>query len=165
MRSPARWAARKEAVLARSTKDAWLQGPSDLTEAEVEDVPVPGQSVRVRGLSARYSAEVQSQFKLETVGNAQVAKIDQSTMELLQFVHGCIEPEFTIDEAQKIQERMGASFRKVIAKIDELSGIDKEAIEKAEQRFQDGGTESPGSAGNGVAAGGSRPDVPARAGA
>jgi hypothetical protein len=151
--------------LARSTKDAWLQGPSDLTEAEVEDVPVPGQSVRVRGLSARYSAEVQGQLRLVQEGNAQVAKIDVPAMELLQFVHGCIEPEFTIDEAQKIQERMGASFRKVIAKIDELSGIDKEAIEKAEQRFQDGGTESPGSAGNGVAAGGSRPDVPARAGA
>jgi len=151
--------------MSRSTKESWLQGPGDLKEADVEDVPVPGESVRVRGLSARYSAEVQGQLKLIQEGTSQVAKIDVPTMELLQFVHGVIDPVFTQDEAQQIQERFGPSFRKVIAEIDRLSGIDKEAIEKTEQRFPGGGAGEARVDGNGVAAGDSRSDVPARAGA
>ena len=62
--------------MARSTKESWLTGPGDLQEADVEDVPVPGQSVRVRALSARYSAEVQGKLKLTQEGREQVAKID-----------------------------------------------------------------------------------------
>jgi hypothetical protein len=151
--------------MSRSTKESWLQGPGDLKEADVEDVPVPGESVRVRGLSARYSAEVQGQLKLIQEGTSQVAKIDVPTMELLQFVNGVIDPVFTLEEARAVQERMGPSFKKVIAKIDELSGIDKEAIEKTEQRFPDRGTSPAGMDGNGVAAGDSGSDVPVRAGA
>jgi hypothetical protein len=151
--------------LSRS-KESWLQGPSDLKEADVEDVPVRGESVRVRGLSARYSAEVQSQLKLEQDGSAQVAKIDVASMERLQFVHGVIDPVFTEAEARTIQEKFGPAFRKVVAKIDELSGIDKDAIEATEQRFPVGGAEANGSSlGDGVAAGSPGPDLLARAGA
>lgn len=133
------------------SKESWLTGPGDLAEADVEDVPVSGESVRVRALSARYSAEVQSQVKMVNEGVSQVAKIDVATMEVLQFVHGVIDPQFTLDEAKQIQERFGPAFRKVIAKIDELSGIDKEAIEKTEQRFPDRVPDEEGSAlGNGV---------------
>jgi hypothetical protein len=136
----------------RSTKDAWLTSQGDLTEADVEDVPVKGQSVRVRALSARYSAEVQSQVKMVNEGRSQVAKIDVPTMEMLQFVHGVIEPQFTPDEARQVQEKFGPAFRKVIKVIDDLSGIDKEAIESTEQRFQDGAADAQGAAlGNGVA--------------
>ena len=41
--------------MARSTKDGWLSGPGALAEAEVEDVPVKGQSVRVRALPAAFA--------------------------------------------------------------------------------------------------------------
>lgn len=131
--------------MARSTKDAWLTGPGDLKEEDVDDVPVQGQSVRVRGLSARYSAEVQGQLKLITEGREQVAKIDVAAMELLQFVHGVVDPQFNESEARQIQEKFGPAFRKVVAKIDELSGIDKEAIEQTEQRFPVGGASQNGS--------------------
>src|ERR1044072_5032271 len=103
-------------VMTRS-KDAWLNGPGDLAEATVEDVPVPGQSVQVRALSARYSAEVQSQLKLTGDGREQVATLDGPAMELLQSQHGCIDPEFTLEEARLIQEKYGRAFRKVVAKI------------------------------------------------
>jgi hypothetical protein len=137
--------------MSRSTKEAWLSGQGDLKEADVEDVPVRGQSVRVRALSARYSAEVQSQVKMVSEGRSQVAKIDVPTMEMLQFVHGVIEPQFTPDEAKLVQERFGPAFRKVIAKIDEISGIDKEAIEQTEQRFHGGAADAEGIAvGNGT---------------
>jgi len=146
----------------RSTKEAWLTGDGDLREAEVEDVPVPGQSVRVRALSAKYSAEVQGQMKLVSDGRDQVAKIDVARMELLQFVHGCIDPTFSEPEAEIILAKFGPAARKIIAKIDELSGIDKEAIEKTEERFPGGGTEpDPGVAvSDGVAAGNGGSDLP-----
>ena len=150
----------------RSTKESWLQGPGDLREEEVTDVPVKGSTVLVRGLPARYSAEVMSQTKLTTVGREQVAKIDVPTMEMLQFVHGCVDPKFTPDEARVVQERYGPAFRKVIAKIDELSGIDKEAIEKAEETFPAGGDSADGAdVGDGVTAGNGRPDLHVRTGA
>ena len=118
-----------------STKDAWLGGTGDLAEADVEDVPVKGQKVRVRALPARYSAAMQSQMKIETVHGEQVAKIDVAQMEILQFAHGVINPQFSEEDARQVAEKYGPAFRKVIEKVDELSGIDKEAIEKTEQRF------------------------------
>lgn len=152
--------------MARSTKEAWLQGPGDLKEADVEDVPVPGQSVRVRGLPAKYAAEVQGQLKLVTEGREQVAKIDVATMEMLQFVHGVIDPMFTPDEARSIQERFGPAFRKVVEKIDELSGIDKEAIEQTTARFPSGGeSETRPDVGDETPDGSSGPDIPVRASA
>jgi hypothetical protein len=150
----------------RSTKDSWLNGPGDLKEADVDDVPTPGESVRVRGLPAKYSAEVQSQLKLTQQGRDQVAKIDVAAMEMLQFVHGVIDPTFTVDEARVIQERFGAAFRKVVAKIDELSGIDKDAIEQVEQRFPDHGAMEAGALVDpGAPTGDSRSDLPVRVGA
>jgi hypothetical protein len=152
--------------MARSTKESWLTGPGDLKEADVEDVPVPGESVRVRALSARWSAEVQGQLKLTQEGRDQVAKIDVPAMELLQFQHGVIDPEFNADEARQVQTRFGPAFRKVIAKIDELSGIDKEAIEATEQRFPAGGAGEEGpDVGDGASNGSPGPDLHVRAGA
>lgn len=135
----------------RSTRDAWLQGPGDLLEADVEDVPVRGQSVRVRGLPAAYSNQATSEALELITGRRgeQTAHINTEKLEVLQFAHGCIEPTFTVDEARQIAQKYGPAFRKVIAKIDELSGVDKEAIEKTNATFQAGGEES----GNGRAAG------------
>jgi hypothetical protein len=148
------------------SKDAWLTGPGDLKEEVVEDVPVKGQSVLVRGLPAKYSAEVQSQLKMTQEGREQIAKIDIASMERLQFQYGCVDPQFSAAEAAAIQERFGAAFRKVVSKIDELSGIDKDAIEKVEQRFPDGGAAPSGpDVGDGTPAGSAGPDVPVRTGA
>lgn len=151
--------------MARSTKEAWLKGPGDLKEADVEDVPVKGETVRVRGLPAKYSAEVSSQMKMTQEGREQVARVDVATMEVLQFAHGVIDPTFTQEEALEVQKRFGPAFRKVIEKIDELSGIDKEALENAEQRFPVGGEGASGANGESASARGGRPVVPVRDGA
>ena len=149
----------------RSTKDAWLTGPGDLREADVEDVPVAGQSVRVRALSARWSAAVQGQMKLVQEGTEQVARLDVPTMERLQFVHGVIDPQFSEAEAAHVQETFGPAFRKVIAKIDELSGINKDEIENVETRFPAGVAPAEGDHGDdGSAAGDGGSDVHVRAG-
>jgi len=124
--------------MSRSAKDAWLSGQGDLREDDVVvDFPNKGDTVRVRALPARFSAEVQSQMKVQTEGREQIARIDVAEMERLQFAHGVIDPVFTVEEAGLAQQTMGPAFRMVVNRIDELSGLDKEAIEKVEQRFPD----------------------------
>jgi hypothetical protein len=153
--------------MGRSTKDAWLSGPGDLKEADVEDVPVVGQSVRVRGLPAAYSNEAQSEAReVRVVGTDTIATLNQGKMEILQWVHGVIDPVFTQQEAEQVAQKYGPAFRKVIDKIDELSAVDKEAISEANNRFQVGGESPDGSdLGHGNGTGDSGPDLPARTGA
>lgn len=155
--------------MGRSSKSAWLDGPGDLKEADVEDVPVAGQSVRVRGLPAAYSNQASSEaLELKTVGSQQIATVNTARLEVLQFAHGCIDPEFTEAEAQTIAEKFGPAFKKVIAEIDRLSGVDKEAVEAANARFPAGGTgpDREGQAGNnGAPSGSGESPVPARVGA
>lgn len=144
--------------MSRSTKQAWLEGPGDLQEADVEDVPVKGQTVRVRGLPAAYSNEATTSAA-KFIANAhgeQVATYDTGVMEVLQFAHGCVDPTFTVDEAREIAQKYGPAFKKVVAKIDELSGVDKEAIENAAASFPVGERRANGSA--------ERVEVPAAAG-
>lgn len=133
--------------MALSTKEAWLEGPGDLREAEVEDVPVKGQSVRVRGLPAAYSNQASSEA-LELISGPrgeQSARVNTAKLEVLQFAHGVVDPKFSVEEAEQIAKRFGPAFKAVIAKIDELSGVDKEAIEKADATFPAGGGSANGS--------------------
>lgn len=136
----------------RSTKDAWLNGPSDLAEDVVEDVPVKGSNIKVRGLPAQFSNEAQSKALKMITGarGEQSATVDTAVMSVIQFAHGCVEPTFTPAEAEQISKKFGPAFFKVVNKIDELSGVDKEAIESANEQFRpgveeqgDGGTTEP----------------------
>lgn len=126
----------------RSTKDAWLESAGDLAEEVVEDVPVKGQSVKVRALPAAFANDAQSRaLEMRTVGRGdQVARVNTRVLEILQFQHGVIEPTFTYEEAEQIAEKFGPGWRKVIGKIDELSAIDKAAIARAEATFPAGAT-------------------------
>lgn len=149
--------------MGRSTKDAWLSGPGDLSEAEVEDVPVRGSSVLVRALPAAYSNKARSEAQeLKIVGNDQVVTINAEKLEILQFQYGVVDPQFTYDEAEQIAQRYGRAFRKVISKIDELSDLNMEAISEAAERFP-AGREGEGRAdvGDADGTGDSRPPVPA----
>lgn len=153
--------------MARSTKDAWLNGPGDLKEADVEDVPVPGQSVRVRGLPAAFSNQAQSEaVEQRQVGVDTINLINKGRMEVIQFAHGVIDPTFSVEEAEKVAQMYGPAFNKVIAKIDELSAVDKEAVDEANARFQAGGeAEGRPVLGNGTGAGDGGSDVRVRTGA
>ena len=155
--------------MARSSKSSWLDGKGDLREADVEDVPVKGESVRVRGLAAAYSNQAQSEaLEMKTIGNTQIASVNTARLEVLQFAHGVKEPEFSIEEAELIAQKYGPAFRKVVTKIDELSGVDKDSIAEAEARFQSSGetpAEQGEAGGHEPSTGNGGPPVPARAGA
>jgi hypothetical protein len=126
--------------MARSSKESWLQGPGDVQEAEVKDVPTKGESVLVRGLPAAYSNRAQSEALELITGRRgeQSATVNTAKLEVIQFAAGCVEPKFSEQEAEVIAQKYGPAFKKVIAKVDELSGVNKEEIESAQTRFPSG---------------------------
>jgi hypothetical protein len=152
----------------RLSKDALL-GASDLAKKEVE-LDTIGGSVVVQGLGAKFSNEAQSEaLEMKTIGDTQIAKVNTAKLEAIQVLNGLADPKLdSIEEAERFMERCGPAVRAVVDAIDELSGLDKKAIEEAKARFPVGeeaaqaGDEAEG---DGPSAGGSRPAVPSGAGA
>lgn len=124
---------------------ATLLAATDLREEDVE-LPSLGFTVRVSGLPAAYSNQAQSEaLELKTGPRGdQTATVNSEKLEAIQVLHGLVDPKLdTLEEVRTFALRCGPAFRTVIEKIDELSGIDKEAIEKAVATFPAGG-ETPG---------------------
>jgi hypothetical protein len=122
--------------MGRLSKDALL-GATDLIEREVE-LPSIGGSVKVRSLPAAYSNKASSEaLELKTTGRGdQIATVNTEKLEELQVLHGLVEPKLnSIEEARVFSQRCGPAFKEVIRVIDEISGVDKEAIEKATATF------------------------------
>lgn len=149
------------------SKDALL-GASDLREREIDLTPfgIDG-SVKVRSLPAAYSNQASSEA-LELVTNTrgeQTAKVNTAKLEELQVLHGLIDPQLSsVDEVRAFSQKVGSSWRAIVNAIDELSGVDKEAIERANAMFQLGGRGKEVPASNGSAGGDGGSDLHARAG-
>ena len=122
--------------MARLDKAAWGKSTLKTKEIEVEEL---GGEVLIRELPASYTAEIASNIQIIQDGREQRAKVDTPKMERLQFAFGVIdsegEPMFTEAEVKDLAERHGRAFKTVIAAIDDLSGVDKEAIEQSEATF------------------------------
>jgi hypothetical protein len=123
----------------RSTVESWVNGPGDLKEEEVSDVPVPGESVKVRGLPASFSAKLLSRLKVTQEGRQDVGEVSTEQVQILQFKEGVIEPRFNEDQVRQIADKYGPAFHKVMARINALSEVDEEAIVDADKRFPVGG--------------------------
>lgn len=137
--------------MTRASKESWLNGPGDLQTSEVHDVPVPGQSVLVRGLSAAFSNRASSAaLEMKQQGREQIATVNTERLEVIQFAQGVVDPKFTEAEAQQIAEKYGPAFKKVIEEIDRISGVDKEAMQQASATFRRGGEGEDGGDGGGA---------------
>lgn len=104
-----------------------------LNEAEVE---VPGiGTVRVRGLSRGEVISMQKATDNEhTLDGPRVLVIERKMIAL-----GMIEPQLTEDEVKQWQKAAPANeIDPVMAKISELSGLDKGAGKAAMRSFRDG---------------------------
>ena len=144
-----------------SKKD--LLGGTDLREEEFTPTTLDG-SVLVRGLGAEFSNQAQSEateIVTDERGRSTV-QINKATMERIQIRHGLVDPPVESDEeAAQIMSRYGPAAQEIIEKIDELSGLDKESIAKAEATFPGGGEPEAGAESevDGDTAGGSGPAV------
>ena len=142
---------------------------SDLETREVE-LPSLNMKVRVRALAASYSNQAQSQALKLVQGprGEQTSTVDVDVLEQLQVLHGLVEPKpRSLQDVKTLATNTGRAFKLIVQAIDELSGVDKQAIEDANAKFPAGGAGSQ----NGREAGddepsgrGGRPVVPLRTG-
>lgn len=143
------------------TRDALL-GASDLVERTVP-LPSIGGSVRVRSLPAAYSNEAMSEALEVITGprGQQTARVNTRKLEALQVLHGLVEPKLnSIEDAYTFASKCGPAWRTVVNTIDEISGIDKEAMEKTQTAFPAGGSGDSGEVvGNGTSVGGGGSDL------
>lgn len=150
----------------RLTKELLL-GASDLVEREVE-LPSIGGSVLVRSLPAAYSNEASSKALKMTEGprGEQIATVDTAQLEILQVLHGLVEPKLNSEaEAKIFATKCGRAFKDVIRAIDEISGVDKETVERTDATFPVGGAgEGRPPVGDASGGGNGRSDLPARVG-
>lgn len=148
--------------MSRLTKDALLKA-TDISTKEVE-LPSIGGSVLVQGLSAAYSNQASSEaLEMTTTARGdQVAKVNTAKLEIIQAQHGLVEPALaSFEEAETFAKNCGPAFKKVIEAIDELSGLDKEAITEAKATFPSSGTDESGPVvDDGASAGSTGPAVP-----
>lgn len=105
---------------------------SDIIE-EILPVPEWGRSVKVRSFTAAQSATVR-QIGFQQQGEGLV--VNWAAMEMAQFKMGVIEPDFSEKEVRQLHMKSGRGFARIIAWLDEKSGLDKKAIEEAKERFQ-----------------------------
>lgn len=152
--------------MARLSKDALL-GASDLRQEEVELETIDG-SVLVQGLGAAYSNDAQTEAtEVINRGRDTIVVVNVTKLEAIQILHGLVEPKLeTIEEAEGFLRCCGPASQTLVEAIDNLSGLDKEAIKEAKARFPGSEKDEAGGAGsNGSSGGGSGPDLPARTGA
>ena len=106
--------------------------PKDIKEQDVEDV-FGGLTVRVRGLTASQAAHVkQTSFNMK----GRTAEVAWASMEIAQFELGVVDPHLTHEQVLMLHRTSGPSFARVIEVLDEISGIGKEELRKAQQDFQ-----------------------------
>lgn len=114
---------------------------NDLTEEDVE-LPSLGVTVRVKALPAAYSNQAASEAVVQKqVGRDTISTVDKGKMEVIQVMHGLVEPKLAnMKEAEIFATNCGPAFAKVIEAIDRISGVDKEEIENTEARFPSDGS-------------------------
>ena len=108
----------------------------DILSAEdlpTETVPTPewGGAVLIRGFTkAREFAIRQEAMTADGM--------DEERFEMLLFINGVIDPQFTVDQLEVLKEKSGAVIDRVLTRIMDISGLSKEAQERAKARFPEG---------------------------
>lgn len=121
-------------VIEYATADDLLAAaPLDIQEKDVTDV-FGGKTVRIRGLTAAQAAHVKS-VSFQTQGRT--PSVAWGQMEIEQFKLGVLKPKLEHNQVVMLHRMSGPSFAKVIAALDELSGIEKDELREAQKEFQD----------------------------
>lgn len=118
------------------TREAILQAV-DLEEAVVE-VPEWGGAVRVRAFSDEQRSKVQAAAttrRFDARTNQWVEQTDTEKLNVLLFIHGVVEPQFTAADYPALRKKSARALARVIAKLNELTGLTEEAVVQAEAEF------------------------------
>ena len=115
---------------------------SDIREETVE-VPEWGGSVRVRSFTKAQAQSIRERATLQRdTRNAKAGTLDVSHMELLMFIEGVVEPRFSEGHLITLKGKSAVAIERVNKAIARLSGMDAQAVDQAEARFQEGAGET-----------------------
>lgn len=111
-----------------------MEAAAHLVEEDVEGVF--GGKVRVRELTASQGAKIQSAAVKPTRSGTSF-QMSIPDAEVLKFQLGVIIPDLSDDpnRVQRLYQKSGRDFRKILAKIDELSGLEETSLEDAKAAF------------------------------
>lgn len=101
---------------------------ADDIREQVVFVPEWGGNVRVRA----FSKAVEQQLRTESGG---VENFDQDRFELLLFITGVVEPQFSIEHIELLKAKNTKPFDAVVKAIMDVAGLTKEAVDKAKATF------------------------------
>lgn len=122
----------EEPMVPRS-KSAWLDGPGDLVELDIENVPRPGQSIKIRSLSAGQHAVVQNE---SMTMKGDVMRFDSHRRQVLTFLNGVVEPGgWSEEEVNVIAHKWGPAFKLVVDSISMISESAEEDMQRVRARF------------------------------
>jgi hypothetical protein len=111
----------------------------DIEERTV-DVPQWGGAVRIRTFSKRQATDMS---KRATVKDRHTGKesVDNDRLEALLFAEGIIEPKFTVDDYEQLQEKSAVAISVILRAIMDASGLSEaattEAIKSASEQPDD----------------------------
>lgn len=115
-----------------SVADILKVAPNDII-TEVVDIPEWGKSMELKSFTAAASARIKSRGFAFREGETAIAWAE---MEITQFMEGVKNPQWSEEDVRLLHLTSGAGFARVIAWLDEKSGIDKEALKRDRDEFQ-----------------------------
>jgi hypothetical protein len=104
-----------------------ILGANDLQE-EIVEVPEWGGNVRVRGFSK------QKQLDIRTAAGG-TENFDADKFEMLVFIYGVVEPEFTVEQVGLLKDKSAAAVDRILARIMDIAGLTAEAKDRAKATF------------------------------
>lgn len=113
----------------RLTREAVLAAP-DIAEKEVE-VPEWGGTVLIRTLTKAQQVKLRKEAMV-------AGKLDEDRLEILIFVHGVVEPQFTPEDHDALKAKSASAMDRVLLEIYRGSGMSKEEVARIERAFPDG---------------------------
>lgn len=102
-------------------------GAQDIKEETVA-VPEWGGAVRIKGFT-----KAEQHLIREQAGGAD--NLDLNLFEMLLFVHGVIEPQFTQDHIELLKAKNAVPFDRVLQRVMAISGLTEEARKQAKNTF------------------------------
>lgn len=124
--------ATQNGLLPIGTVDQILNAPSDIVE-EVLEIPEWGYSVKVRSFTSAQSARIRKSMYITKPDGS--VETDWPTYDIARFDEGVIEPEFGRSQVRALHMKSGSGFQKVLAWLNEKSGVGADEVREAEDAF------------------------------
>lgn len=107
-------------------------------DIEERTVPVPqwGGAVRIRTLSQKQSGDLRRRATRTNMVTRQ-AEIDNDLLEALLFTEGVVEPEFTMADYGRLQDKSMAAMSAILRAIMDASGLTDGAVKDATKSVTD----------------------------